>query len=114
MGKLSRDKGKRGEREVVALLRENGFEARRGQQFRGGSDSPDIVHDMTGFYIEVKLRQQLNLYDTMDVANNEKGEDEKALIFHRKDSKRWLVTIDAEDFLRIMELYYDLRSGPSA
>ena len=34
----SKNKGCRGEREFAALCRENGFEeARRGQQFKGGS-----------------------------------------------------------------------------
>lgn len=33
----SRNKGKRGEREFAALLREHGFDARRGQQFAGGA-----------------------------------------------------------------------------
>ena len=34
----SRRKGKVGEREFAALLRENGFDARRGQQFSGSPD----------------------------------------------------------------------------
>tara|TARA_Y100000310_G_scaffold321537_1_gene379279 strand:+ start:434 stop:664 length:231 start_codon:yes stop_codon:yes gene_type:complete len=34
----SRQKGKRGELEVVHLLKEYGFEARRGQQFKGTSE----------------------------------------------------------------------------
>lgn len=112
MGKLSRDKGKRGEREVVALLRKHGFEARRGQQFRGGSDSPDIIHNMEGFYIEVKLRQNLNLYDTIDVAMTEKKSHEDVLVFHRKNARPWLITMDAGDFLELMEEFYELRSRP--
>ena len=35
----SRRKGKVGEREFAALLREHGFDARRGQQFSGSPDS---------------------------------------------------------------------------
>lgn len=34
----SRNKGKRGEREFALLLREQGFDVRRGQQFAGGTD----------------------------------------------------------------------------
>ena len=33
MSKMSREKGKRGEREFCELLREHGFDARRGQQY---------------------------------------------------------------------------------
>lgn len=94
-------KGKRGERELSALLRKHGFEARRGQQYSGTADSPDIVHNMTGFYIECKLRQQLNLYDAIKKANSEKREEDVSLVFHRKNNKPWLVTMDAEEFLRI-------------
>jgi Holliday junction resolvase len=41
----SRNKGKVGEREFASLLREHGFDARRGQQFSGSPDSPDVVSD---------------------------------------------------------------------
>ena len=43
MGKKSRDKGKAGERELASKLREYGYDARRGVQFHGGPDSPDVV-----------------------------------------------------------------------
>jgi hypothetical protein len=108
MGKLSRDKGKRGEREVVALFKEHGYDARRGQQFRGTKDSPDVIHNMYGWYVEVKFKQQLNLYDALDKADAERQmflrggpnmKTEKSVVFHRKNSQRWLVTLDAHDFL---------------
>jgi hypothetical protein len=43
IGMDSRRKGKVGEREFAALLREHGFDARRGVQYSGGVDSPDVV-----------------------------------------------------------------------
>lgn len=103
MGKLSRDKGKAGEREVVHLMRKYGFEARRGQQFRGTKDSPDVVHNMKGFFAEVKRREQVNLYKTLEKADEEKPEGDISIVFHRKDRARWLVTLDAEDFLRMLQ-----------
>jgi Holliday junction resolvase len=36
----SRAKGKRGELEIAKVLRENGYDAHRGQQYKGGADSP--------------------------------------------------------------------------
>jgi hypothetical protein len=39
----SRTKGKRGEREFASLLREHGFDARRGQQFCGGEDNREFL-----------------------------------------------------------------------
>ena len=53
----SRQKGKVGEREFAALLRVHGFDARRGQQFAGGGDSPDVVSGaLRWLHIEVRYR----------------------------------------------------------
>jgi len=41
----SREKGKRGERQWRDELRANGYAARRGQQFSGSPDSPDVICD---------------------------------------------------------------------
>ncbi len=102
MGKMSREKGKRGEREVAALLKEYGFEARRGQQFRGGADSPDVVHNIPNVHIEVKLREKLSLYPTLEQALSETF-DGYPVVFHRRNGKRWVVVLYADDFLRVME-----------
>ena len=39
----SRTKGKRGELELAKALRLYGYDARRGQQYHGGADSPDVI-----------------------------------------------------------------------
>jgi len=101
MGKMSKTKGKVGEREVAALLRKYGFEARRGQQFAGGTDSPDVVHDIQGFHIEVKRTETTALAAWMKQATEDAKPDEIPVIFHRKNNGRWLVIMDAEDFLAI-------------
>lgn len=56
----SRQKGKRVELQVVHWLRGLGFtEARRGQQFAGGNDSPDvIVSELPNLHLECKGRQR--------------------------------------------------------
>ena len=51
----SREKGKRGERAWRDELRANGYCARRGQQFSGSAESPDVVcEDLPAFHFEVK------------------------------------------------------------
>ena len=102
MGKLSREKGKRGEREVVALLKEYGFKARRGQQFKGAKDSPDVIHDIPGVFIEVKQKEQLNIHAAMKKAGEE-ADGDTPLVFHRKNGMKWLVTMEANEFLFIMK-----------
>lgn len=105
MAKHSRDKGKRGELEVAELLRKFGFDARRGQQFAGGGDSPDVRHDMAGFHIEVKRTETFSLYDAMAQAERDKKAEEDALVFHRRNGKSWMVVMDAERFLKLVREY---------
>lgn len=99
MGKMSKTKGKVGERECAALLREYGFEARRGQQFAGGGDSPDVVHSMPGFHVEVKRCEQTAIAAWLKQARSEAKANETAVIFHRKNNGEWVVILDARDFL---------------
>lgn len=55
----SRNKGARGEREFARWLhRYEGVEARRGQQYAGSGDSPDVVHNIPGIHFEVKFNVQ--------------------------------------------------------
>lgn len=104
MGAHSKRKGKSGELEVAAFLRLYGFEARRGQQFAGGGDSPDVVHDMPGWHIEVKRTgRQCDLQKAMDQAHEDKKAGEWPLVVHRCDRGIWLATVKLEDFLRMMK-----------
>lgn len=105
MGAMSKTKGKVGEREVAALLKKYGFEARRGQQFAGGGDSPDVVHSMEGFHVEVKRSETFALYDALAQANRDKKQNEDALVFHRRNNKPWVVVMEAEAFMELMTNY---------
>ena len=62
----SRDKGKRGERQWRDELRKNGYHARRGQQFSGSPDSPDVICDgLPWAHFEVKFVEHLNFSAAM-------------------------------------------------
>ena len=102
MAKLSREKGKRGEREVSALLRDWGFAARRGQQFSGGGDSPDVVHNIPGVHIEVKRVEQLNLTSALEQAKGDAPDNHLPVVFHKKNRGVWTVSLTADDFLKLM------------
>lgn len=64
----SRSKGKRGELMFRDKLREHGFTARRGQQFAGGPDSPDVICEELDnrFHFEVKNTAVLRLSDALE------------------------------------------------
>lgn len=99
----SREKGKRGERDWAGFLTENGFPAKRGQQFRGGLESPDVVCErMNRYHPEVKLTEKLNIYNAMDQAVKDGG-DKIPYVAHRRNRKPWIVIIDALDFLDLVE-----------
>lgn len=88
----SRDKGKRGERELAAFLRANGFDARRGQQFAGGADSPDIISELLKWlHIEVKRVERLNLIDACAQAEGDCG-GKRWVVIHRRNHAPWLFT----------------------
>lgn len=71
-GMNSREKGKRGERQWRDVLRAHGYMARRGQQFAGSPDSPDVVCDeLKWAHFEVKNVEHLNVYDGMEQAERD-------------------------------------------
>ncbi|MEI8291775.1 MAG: hypothetical protein WCH99_20090, partial [Verrucomicrobiota bacterium] len=97
----SRQKGKVGEREFAALLREHGFDARRGQQFSGSPESPDVVSDaLAWLHVEVKRVQNLNLADACAQAERDQtgsGLTKKLawIVAHRRNHAPWLITMRA-------------------
>jgi len=110
----SRQKGAGGERELSKLLRSHGFsEARRGQQYKGTSDSPDVV-GIPGLHIECKRVARLGwLYGWLEKAEQEAKIDQDPVIFMRANRGRWLVALDAKDYLDLMaELLEHRRSRP--
>ena len=95
----SKEKGKRAEREVAALLREYGFDARRGVQYHGGEDSPDVL-GLPGVHIDVKHVEQLNIVKAMAQADRDCGGNMPA-VFHRRNRTPWLVTLHFDDFMNL-------------
>lgn len=99
----SRQKGKAGELEAAHFLTSLFHQpVRRGQQFRGGAESPDVV-GLDGLHIEVKRVQKLNLDAAMEQAAREAATDEVAVVLHRTNRKKWKVSFYADDLLRLLD-----------
>ena len=115
----SRNKGKVGEREFAELLRSHGFDARRGQQFAGGTDSPDVVSTaLDWLHIEVKRVQQLNLAEACAQAKRD-ASGKPWIVAHRKNRGPWFITLDSDalyEVLRQSLTHFDLWpfAGPRA
>jgi len=95
-------KGKVGEREWRDVLIEHGYtDARRGQQYAGSPESPDVACESLPIHWEVKRVEHLNLEKAMQQAIEDCG-GKSPMVAHRKNSGEWLVTMRAEDFFKIL------------
>lgn len=97
----SRRKGADGERELANLLKTYGFDTRRGQQYHGGGDSPDVV-GLPGVHIECKRVEKLNIEVAMAQSRRDaEGTDEIPVVMHRRNRERWKVTMDLDEFMNM-------------
>lgn len=108
----SRQKGKRGEREAAHFLTDEGFPARRGQQYCGCPDAPDVACPLLpGVHFEVKRTQRTDLYGWMAQAKADAG-TRLPVVLHRKNDAPWLAILDAKDFLALVRETALPRVGP--
>jgi hypothetical protein len=104
---MQREKGKRGEREAAKeLKRLFGVDARRGVQFSGGSDSPDVVHSIEGVHIEVKRAEALALEAAMSQAIGDAGSERLPVVLHRKNHKPWYAIVRLDDLPQLATQLY--------
>lgn len=96
----SRSKGAKGERELARVLRQYGYDCRRGQQYSGANGDADVV-GLPGVHIECKRVERLNIHDAMDQAKRDSRDGEIPAVFHRKNNCEWLVTIQIDEFMKL-------------
>lgn len=104
MPKASRDKGKRGEREFAEVLRAHGFTARRGVQYQGGPESPDVVCDeLPHIHFEVKRAERLELDAALLQAECEAKPWQLAIVVHRKNRTNWCAILPFEHLVQLLK-----------
>jgi len=93
MGKYQRDKGKRGEQELVRLLKEKGVPAKRISMLEAGQVDKGDVLIAEVWKAEVKIGGQVPkfIYDA-----KKEGED---FLICKRDRKEWLVVMDLNWFI---------------
>lgn len=99
MSKMQRNKGANAEREVVHILEEYGFPARRGQVFNG---EPDIICPMLPFHFEVKRQETLKINDWWKQSVSAAGNEIPTVVF-RRSHEPWKVVISLTDLLTILK-----------
>jgi Holliday junction resolvase len=102
-------KGKVGEREWAEFLRSHGFAARRGRQFSGSPDSPDVVSELP-YHFEVKRVENLNLVAAVQKATEDAG-GQVPVIAHRRNLSEWLVTMKAKDWIELVKTWRKLEQN---
>ena len=110
MGKISRDKGKRFERQLAGIFREYGYaDSRRTAQYCGNTGDASDVVGLPGIHVEAKHVEQMRLYEWMDQAKRDAaGTGKKPVVFHKKNNHEILVTMQLDTFF---ELYREWESG---
>lgn len=102
MGRSQRDKGKRGEREAAAELGQLfGVDARRGVQYHGGPDSPDVVLDGVAIHVEAKRTERLTLWPAIDQAKEDAPSGKVPIVWHRPNRRGSVVIVETA---RLLEL----------
>ena len=61
----------------------------------------DVV-GMTGFHIEVKRVERLDLNAAMEQSIRDAAENEIPVVFHRRDRDYWKVTMRLDDFMNVL------------
>jgi len=107
VGSMSRNKGKRGEREAADALNQHFGEcmkARRGVQFKGGPESPDVSTALDNHLLfEVKRTERFKLYDAIDQARADGG-GKPSVVLHRSNGRPWVAVIRLDDLEAVAEI----------
>ena len=105
-GRHSRNKGKRGEREVAKIFRDAGYPARRSVQYNGRPGTAADVVGVPGMHIEVKFVEKESVrawYKQAERDARASIKQEIPIVVHRKIREPWLVTMSLDDFIRLLE-----------
>ncbi len=108
----SKNKGAAGERELAKeVVRLFNCSARRGQQFAGGSDSPDIVTSLPGIHFECKRTEHFQLWPALEQATRDAGEN-VPVVCHRPNRQPWIVVVKLDDLPRLVRELYPFINQP--
>ena len=104
MGRMSRNKGKAGEREFAALCRSEGYEAQRTAQNRGKTGEAGDVEGLQGIHVEVKRTESLRLWEALAQSQRDAAADKRGglpIVAHRRNNCPWVVIMDAHDWFTL-------------
>lgn len=102
MAKISKDRGKRFEQEVVRLFKDWGHRAFRTAQYMGKTgQAPDVK--VKGLHVECKRRRQATVYQWYEQAVADSlagGKGDIPVVIFRADGKPPMAMMHFEDFMK--------------
>lgn len=110
MAKASRDKGKRGEREVVHELNERGIPCDRdweGQSRPGGQangDLKDIPVEIPLDYAEIRFRETLSIPAWLREIEERAPEGARRALIFRRSREPWHVALPLDQYIDLLKL----------
>ena len=106
----SRQKGKRGELDLVEALRTAGYaNARRSAQYCGNTgDAPDIV-GVDDLHIECKRVEGFRDEVSLQQAEHDAKKSEIPVVMYRRNKEKWKVCIRLDIFMLIWRELSDLQ-----
>jgi hypothetical protein len=109
MSKAQREKGKRGEREVVKLFNAHfSIKFERGVQARGGDDyhadiQPKNPNDLWPIHVEVKNQKMPNIRTALQQAIDD-TDGRLPMAVTKSTRSDWLITMRATDMFKLLRL----------
>ena len=107
----SKSKGKRGELELVKVLKQLGFEARRTQQYSGAEGTSDVtIKGASRLHVECKYQALPNIQKAMQQADNDRSSDSIAVVCSRRVDRleteryEWLLTVKLVDLCELVDV----------
>jgi hypothetical protein len=109
---MSRNKGKRGEREAAAeLALVFACEARRGVQYQGGPDSPDVVLEGVGVHVECKRTESINVYKALAQATEDAAQGTVPIVWHRRNNEESVIITRVSDLVALARAIVEARQA---
>lgn len=101
----SKDKGKRGERAWVSVLKDYGWTAKRTghHQSQQGYDAPDVTCTDLPIHWEVKRSEKCLIRDWMAQAAGDAKHAEIPVVVWKRNHSKWVAILPAEMLLAILQ-----------
>lgn len=111
----SKQKGKRGELELVHAFRQYGYDTHRSVQYNGKAEDGEA--DLVGLediHVECKYTNALRLYDAVKQSIRDTkttGKKELPVVFHRKSREDWVAIMPLDVFFTLYNGYEKNKKG---